>query len=180
VASDDYYAVLGVPPHASTEDIRRAYRELALRWHPDRSGKDTTFIFQKLSMAYEVLADPDARTAYDRARTSVEAVSSSGRRAPGILMSRLSATLPVLIATGAARLAEPGVIELILDADEVVEGGMVRIAMRVEVRDGDRIIEEPFSAWLAVRPGVADGTLLKPSANLPNMVQPIVFRVRTP
>jgi hypothetical protein len=41
-------------------------------------------------------------------------------------------------------------------------------------------IEEPFSAWLAVRPGVADGTIMKPSALFPGALRPVSFRVRRP
>jgi hypothetical protein len=43
---------------------------------------------------------------------------------------------------------------------------------------GMRTVEELFSAWLAVRPGVADGAVLTPSALLPGMVRPVSFRVR--
>jgi curved DNA-binding protein CbpA len=169
LADDDYYAMLGLEPTCDDDAIRRAWRELALRWHPDRARTDTTFIFQRLSKAYEVLSDPEARAAYDRGRTPVS------ERAPGHLILRLSTTLPVLLANGTARHAEPGVIELFVNDEEVAEGGMVRIAMRVDVKRGG---DELYSAWLAIRPGVGDGTLIRPSAQLPDVVRPIAFRVR--
>jgi DnaJ-class molecular chaperone len=72
VKFQDYYEVLGVPRTASADVIRKAYRKLALTWHPDRhkgKGKDQAqaeTTFKRISEAYEVLSDPDKRTKYDR------------------------------------------------------------------------------------------------------------------
>jgi DnaJ-class molecular chaperone len=80
-----------------------------------------------------------------------------------------------------------------LNEVEVALGGMVEISLRVPVRcakcgavaaktcarcEGSGVGEELFSAWLAVRPGVADGTVLQPSAWLPGMLERVYFRVR--
>ncbi len=66
----DYYEVLGVPRKATTDDIRKAYRKLALKWHPDRhKGKAQAGAearFKQVSEAYEVLSDKDKRSKYDR------------------------------------------------------------------------------------------------------------------
>jgi curved DNA-binding protein len=67
VASEDYYEALGVPRDASAEDIRRAYRGLARRYHPDinkEPGAEDRF--KEISEAYEVLRDPEKRARYDR------------------------------------------------------------------------------------------------------------------
>lgn len=118
---------------------------------------------------------------------------SSGvrRRAPGIMIHRLSGHLDSLLACGAVRLASDDVVELLLNEAEASEGGMVTIAMRVPVRcpacatdtagpcatcGTARTIDELFSAWLAVPPDVTDGTLLKPSALLQGMLRPVSFR----
>ena len=62
----DYYEVLGVARDATAEDIKRAYRRLARKYHPDVSKEtDATQRFQELSEAYEVLRDPEKRAAYD-------------------------------------------------------------------------------------------------------------------
>jgi hypothetical protein len=55
---------------------------------------------------------------------------------------------------------------------------MIRISMRVEVRTATGLGEEVWSAWLAVKPDMKDGTILTPSAWLPGMVHPVYFRVR--
>jgi Ca-activated chloride channel family protein len=69
----DYYSLLGVPRNASTDQLRRAYREAALRLHPDRNVRaGDTELFLEVSKAYETLIDPDARTRYDEQLTSVE------------------------------------------------------------------------------------------------------------
>jgi curved DNA-binding protein len=63
----DYYATLGVPRDASAEDIKRAYRKLARKYHPDVSKDPKAETrFKELGEAYEVLKDPTKRAAYDR------------------------------------------------------------------------------------------------------------------
>ena len=67
----DYYAVLGVPRDASEADIKKAYRKLAMEFHPDRHAherdKETAEVkFKEITEAYEVLRDADKRAAYDR------------------------------------------------------------------------------------------------------------------
>ncbi|HET7477391.1 MAG TPA: molecular chaperone DnaJ [Dermatophilaceae bacterium] len=63
---NDYYGDLGLARDASTEDVKRAYRRLARKYHPDvASGPEAEEQFKKVSQAYDVLADPDKRRAYD-------------------------------------------------------------------------------------------------------------------
>jgi hypothetical protein len=109
------------------------------------------------------------------------------------MLARLSGPLNALLACGVARHASDGLIELLVGAGEAAKGGIATIAMRVAVHcpacggdpaipcdrcQGVRTVEELFSAWLTVPPGVADGTVLRPSVQLQWVVRPVQFRVR--
>jgi molecular chaperone DnaJ len=68
MAKRDYYEVLGVARDASEEDLKKAYRKLAMKWHPDRNQGDKAAEaqFKELNEAYDVLKDAEKRAAYDR------------------------------------------------------------------------------------------------------------------
>ena len=63
----DYYETLGVARTASADDIKRAFRRLAMQYHPDRNKQPGAEVrFKAINEAYEVLSDPEKRAAYDR------------------------------------------------------------------------------------------------------------------
>ena len=64
----DYYEVLGVGRDADAEEIKKAYRKLAMQYHPDRNvgDREAEEKFKEAAEAYEVLRDPDKRARYDR------------------------------------------------------------------------------------------------------------------
>jgi curved DNA-binding protein len=68
----DYYKVLGVDRDADEQDIKRAYRKLALKFHPDKNPDDDEAEerFKEINEAYEVLGDPDKRAKYDQLGSS--------------------------------------------------------------------------------------------------------------
>lgn len=64
---ENLYNILGVPPNASQDDIKKVYRSLAMRFHPDRNthpGAENRF--KGIKKAYEILSDPKKREEYDQ------------------------------------------------------------------------------------------------------------------
>lgn len=82
----DYYKTLGIPKGSNEEEIKKAYRRMALRFHPDKN-KDANAEekFKEIAEAYEVLSDPKKRVVYDQ-------LGEEGER-----FSRLGLTLAVLL-----------------------------------------------------------------------------------
>ena len=63
----DFYAILGLPRSASQGDIKKAYRKLALKWHPDKNqSPEAVAKFQDISQAYDVLSDETKKPLYDK------------------------------------------------------------------------------------------------------------------
>jgi DnaJ-class molecular chaperone len=152
----DLYAVLGVAASSSAAEIRRAYRHLALRFHPDRAGPAGTARFQQIADAYRVLSDGVARAAYDARRAAAgltaAATGKTGSGSPGDpdnagpyrerrhvtfggsgtgpdVIDRLSGPLDKLIASAAARRHADGSLDLLLNAAEIRRGGTAAITL---------------------------------------------------
>lgn len=68
MAKRDYYEVLGLSKNATDDEIKKAYRRIAIKWHPDRNpgDKEAEEKFKEAAEAYEVLHDPDKRSRYDQ------------------------------------------------------------------------------------------------------------------
>jgi len=64
----DYYSILGISKNAGAEDIKKAYRKLAVKYHPDKNAgnKEAEEKFKQINEAYEVLSDPEKKKKYDK------------------------------------------------------------------------------------------------------------------
>lgn len=103
----DYYRVLGVPRNATTDQLRRAYRQAALKLHPDRNeNPGDTELFLSISQAYETLIDEQARATYDKQLAEEEAALA----AESALEVKIQQSRHAIL-----RLNEPQVHYLLLD-----------------------------------------------------------------
>lgn len=75
--SEDYYNILGVNRSATQDEIKRAYRKLAHKYHPDKAGGDAEQ-FKKVNAAYQVLSNAEKRSQYDRFGHAFEQAGSGG------------------------------------------------------------------------------------------------------
>lgn len=86
MAKRDYYEVLGVSRDAGSEEIKKAYRKMAVKYHPDKhkGDKEMETRFKEVSEAYEVLKDPDKKAAYDRYGHAAFESGGGGGRSGGM------------------------------------------------------------------------------------------------
>jgi DnaJ-class molecular chaperone len=193
----DHYAVLGVGPTVGLAEIRRAYRLMALRHHPDRAGPDATATFQRIAEAYRVLSDPSTRSRYD---ASLRAAAAPARNGPSDdldeLIVRLSGPLDALIARGAVRCHASGLIELLLTPAERRRGGTAAIALPmvlpcptcggVAVRNRlwcrrcefEGVVIEEITLCVPIPPSVLDGATFRLTLDRFGTTPPLLIRVR--
>ena len=167
----DYYRILGIEPKATPDEVKKAYRKLARKYHPDRNPGDEKAEehFKEVQEAYDTLSSPDTRRRYDRRRhdpAGREHVTSAGtrfRRAPDGTYVRFEEGSPgggedpfgglgdffsQMFGPGAGGPGPEPVPEVTVEIefDQMLRGGKARLRL-----DGDRTVEIPFPA------GVRDG-----------------------
>lgn len=92
----DLYAIFGQTSQATDDQLRQAYRDLAMKFHPDRNPDDPVAErkFREISQAYDILRDTDQRLRYDRARAAAGAVPTPPRPPPPPPPARYPAVIP--------------------------------------------------------------------------------------
>ncbi|MBO9361347.1 MAG: VWA domain-containing protein [Thermoflexus sp.] len=157
----DYYAILGVPPTASPEEIKQAFRALARRVHPDvMPGAGTSLLFRLVYEAYEVLSDPERRAEYDRQRQARWSDSGSALQVQ-LLLSRprlpALSTLQILYALLIVKMPwetqpsrQPVDLALVIDRSNSMRGPRIEQAkaaaleLAAHLQPGDRIAVVAF------------------------------------
>lgn len=146
----DVYVVLGLAPGATLADVKRAYRRLARRYHPDINPGDETAatIFRRVAEAYEILSDPNRRRLYDtgeRARTESPSIEFEGFDFTTAAEGREAGTFSELFAdvfqpSQAPEAPRPGAelhAELPIRFQEAMRGGEFAVTVTRQERCGD-------------------------------------------
>jgi molecular chaperone DnaJ len=200
----DHYAVLGVGRSADLQELRRAYRALALRHHPDVAGNAATELFQRIVEAYRVLSDGPERQRYDQLlRAAERGLATAARRArsradadaPSEIIVRLSGALEQLVARGIARRVD-GTVELFLTADEAARGGVVALDAVVPVAcptcsglaarghvwcrrcEFEGTVLDEVTVWIPIPPLARDGVSFAVAADPLGVAPPLRVRLR--
>jgi molecular chaperone DnaJ len=150
VQPTDYYETLGVARDSSPDDLKKAYRRLALKYHPDKNPDDPAAAekFRSATEAFQVLSDPDRRARYDRFGHADPSPFGSGGAGVdlGDMTDFFESIFGSVFGGGARgggrrrRRGKPGrdlQYELELDLEQVVTGAELRIAIQRPVRCGE-------------------------------------------
>src|SRR5262245_50107925 len=166
----DYYVLLGIPRDASLQTIKRAYRRLAKRLHPDAAEFASTDAFRELQVAYETLSDADRRRRYD------ESLRTDGEAAPARTWSFLRPPRAQALRRPVRRGSLSG--EILLRPDEAAFGGVLPLDVPLSascsacdgtggdvfncpVCGGEGKVERRLPVSLRIPRGVRDGTVFQ-------------------
>jgi molecular chaperone DnaJ len=176
----DYYVILGVPRDASLEAIKRAYRRLAKKLHPDRGGDHSLEAFREVQAAYETLVDAEQRRRYDeglvkRERAPFDPLSWSFVRSPA--------------AGDLRRPTSPGSLsgEILLSRTEAATGGVLPLQVPLAMScpscdgtggfvfdcgrcDGEGRIDRRLPVPVRIPPGVREGTVFQVKVDDPAVI----------
>ena len=159
----DYYAILGVPKTASDDDIKSAFRRMAMRHHPDRGGDQAQF--QQINEAYSVLSDPDRRREYDNPGIRI---NINGFPADGM---DLGSIFDMFRGHAGPRQARHHRVTVWIRLEDVAKGGPRTVAMATA--RGTQGIE------ITVPPGINDGESVRYPGLSPDGTDLIItFRVQ--
>ena len=150
---NDYYEILGVPRTATQEEIKRAYRKLARKLHPDVAGPEAEEQFKEVGRAYEVLSNPEKRQMYDLGGES--ALGGNGGTGAGFGFSDIFETF-FGAATGATRGPAP----------RGRRGQDALIRLEIDLRDAVFGVEEEIQVETAVLCGTCNGTCTRPGTSV--------------
>jgi molecular chaperone DnaJ len=146
---DDYYLLLGISRDAGMTQIKRAYRRLSMRFHPDVAGDDGAEQYARIRQAYETLANTNRKADYDRQLSLAERVRALGERAEPIfgqaldLLGQFSTIRPGgdeilahILANfgGRAPKSNPSKelnVEVVLSPDQAAKGGVAPMIVPV-------------------------------------------------
>lgn len=168
----DYYEILSVPRCASDEEIKKSYRRLAMKWHPDKNSDEAASQkFQEIGQAYAILSDKNKRTQYDQFGSVGEEEEEPGRDAREVFNEFFGTANPFASfgfgdsVPFASRLRKPGPrkpedIARSLDCtlEELFQGCVKKFSVTRKRRNEEKFVDEKKTLQVNVLPGWKHGT----------------------
>jgi len=160
----DYYAILGISKKAESDEIKKAYRALALKYHPDKNpdNKEAEEKFKEITEAYEVLSDPLKRKKYDIIETNWHKYSNLGFSNISDLFGDDSkfSTFFNYFFTGNLKDNLKETTSNLLKGKDIV--GKIAISLEEAYAGTQKVMKtEDEKLRIAVKPGIADGQVLR-------------------
>ncbi|MEE6272540.1 molecular chaperone DnaJ [Georgenia wangjunii] len=152
---NDYYAILGVSRQASQDEIKKAYRKLARKLHPDVAGEDAGDQFKEVSRAYEVLSSPEKRQLYDMGGESALGGGNGGAGAGFGFSDIFETFFGAAAGGGAARGPVP----------RGRRGQDALVPLEIDLHDAAFGAERELQVDTAVLCGTCDGTCTRPGTS---------------
>jgi DnaJ-class molecular chaperone len=143
----DYYEVLGLDGAATQEDIRRAYRKLALKYHPDKYHNTADDTFKKINEAYQILSDPDKRHLYDEMNAFTKATRDghSPTEASWDYIEMIKTVIMIILSTMRRKqLKKELKIAIHVTLDELYRGDTKKLVISTKRINGDNVTKNIY------------------------------------
>jgi len=174
----DYYKTLGINPNASDSEIKKAYRSLSFKYHPDKnSDPNVTDTYKKINEAYEVLSDPQKRAQYDNPNPMESLLKEMfrGKPTPMHSMPNPMHSMPnvfeeifkmhnmgeqVIFSFDEPQIA-PLDKKIEITFEQSYKGGNIPISIEREFRKGQMCFKEQEKIYVVIPSGIDDGEIIE-------------------
>lgn len=150
--SCDLYSILRLNRNASQDDIKKAYKKLALQHHPDKKDGDDTE-FKKINEAYQILSDADKRKMYDvryEDNVNLDILYNFASVLMGIVQEKLNEKLKFTTQTNSKYIVPPIVLKIKVDIEEIYQAKVKKLIVKVKRKEGEKYVFKSIPIYISL------------------------------
>jgi DnaJ-class molecular chaperone len=154
--SCDLYSILHLNRNASQDDIKKAYKQLALQHHPDKKGGDD-IEFKKINEAYQILSDPNKRKMYDvryEDNVNLDILYNFATVLMGIVQEKLNEKLKSSTAhtktSDNKYIVQPIILKIKVDIEEIHQAKVKKLIVKVRRREGEQYVFKSIPIYISL------------------------------